>query len=121
TTLNNSQYQQTRLDLGVGFTPGTWDAWVSARAAVPIDGVVDFTAAAHALGGKVVLVTNRTAAQCPATEDNLHAVGVTYDAILCMDATTDKNPRFQAIEAGSTGNPALPSALTTIMYVGDAI
>ncbi len=121
TTLNNSQYQQTRLDLGVGFSPGTWNDWVNQKAATAIDGVVDFTAAAKALGGKVILVTNRTMAQCPATEDNLHAVGVTYDAILCMDTTSDKNPRFQAIEAGSTGDPNLPSAVSTIMYVGDNI
>jgi 5'-nucleotidase (lipoprotein e(P4) family) len=124
TTLNNSAYQQRRLDLGVGYSPGTWDGWVSEKAATAIDGVVDFTASAHALGGKVVLVTNRTDGQCAPTEANLQAVGVTYDAILCMAATnptTDKNPRFQAIEAGSTGNANLPSALTTIMYVGDSI
>lgn len=121
TTLNNSAYQQRRLDLGVGYSPATWDGWVGERAATAIDGVVDFTAGAKALGGKVILVTNRTNAQCPATEDNLHAVGVTYDAILCMDTTTDKNPRFQAIDMGSTGNPNLPSAVTTIMYVGDSI
>jgi 5'-nucleotidase (lipoprotein e(P4) family) len=124
TTLNNSAYQQARLDLGVGYSPGTWDAWVNAKEATAIDGVVDFTAAAKALGGKVVLVTNRTASQCPATEVNLKAVGVTYDAILCMAATnptTDKNPRFQAIEAGSTGDPNLPSSLSVLMYVGDAI
>jgi len=121
TTLNNSQYQQSRLDLGVGFTPGTWDAWVNQRAATALDGVVDFTAAAKSLGGTVVLVTNRTMAQCQATEDNLHAVGVSYDAILCMTDTSDKNPRFAAITAGTTGDPRLASALSTIMYVGDNI
>jgi len=124
TTLDNSLYQQRRLDLGVGYSPATWDGWVNEKAARAIDGVVDFTAAAHALGGKVVLVTNRTAAQCAPTEDNLKTAGVTYDAILCMAATnptTDKNPRFQAIEAGSTGDPNLPSALSVIMFVGDSI
>jgi 5'-nucleotidase (lipoprotein e(P4) family) len=124
TTLDNSLYQQRRLDLGVGYSTGTWDAWVNEKAALAIDGVVDFTTAAHALGGKVVLVTNRTAAQCAPTEDNLKKVGVAYDAIMCMAATkptTDKNPRFQAIEAGSTGDPNLPSALSILIYVGDSI
>ena len=119
TTLNNSAYQQSRLDLGVGFTPGSWTAWVNKKAATALDGVVAFTAAVKAAGGTVVLVTNRMAmTECPQTQDNLHAVGVSYDAILCKTTTSDKNPRFQSIEAGTA--PGLP-ALKTILYVGDNI
>jgi 5'-nucleotidase (lipoprotein e(P4) family) len=120
TTLNNSQYQQSRLDLGVGFSPGSWTAWVNQRAATPIDGVVDFTNTVKALGGTVALVTNRKAVvECPQTEDNLRAVGVAYDAIFCQVDVSDKNPRFQAIQNGTTGT-GLP-ALTVLEFVGDNI
>jgi 5'-nucleotidase (lipoprotein e(P4) family) len=119
TTLDNSAYQQARLDLGVGFSPGSWTAWVNARAARPIDGVAAFTQEVQQLGGKVVLVTNRKAViECPQTEDNLRAVGVAYDAILCQTDVSDKNPRFAAIAAG--GVAGLPPT-TVIMYVGDNI
>jgi 5'-nucleotidase (lipoprotein e(P4) family) len=118
TVLNNSAYQQARLDLGVGFSPGSWTAWVEQRAATAIDGAPAFTHEVQQLGGKVVLVTNRKAAtECAQTEDNLRATGVVYDAILCQTTTSDKNPRFQSIEAGTAGLPAMP----VLMYVGDNI
>jgi 5'-nucleotidase (lipoprotein e(P4) family) len=120
TTLNNSEYQKERLDLGVGFSLGSWNAWVNRKEALAIDGVAGFTAAVKAAGGTVALVTNRLAAgQCDPTETNLQAVGVAYDIILCQDGPSDKNPRFQALEAG-TAKPGF-AAVTTIMYVGDNI
>ncbi|MCE9574811.1 MAG: hypothetical protein K8W52_16800 [Deltaproteobacteria bacterium] len=119
TILNNSAYQQARLDLGVGFSPGSWTAWVDQRAALAIDGAAAFTHEVQQLGGKVVLVTNRKAAnECAQTEDNLRSVGVAYDAIFCQTTVSDKNPRFQAIEAGTgTGLPPLH----IVMFVGDNI
>jgi len=119
TTLNNSAYQQARLDLGVGFSPASWTAWVNQRAATLIDGVKPFTEAVHARGGKVIFVSNRKAAvECAATEDNLRAVGVAFDGILCQTDVSDKNPRFQALANGTA--PGIP-AVTAIMYVGDNI
>jgi hypothetical protein len=54
------------------------------------------------LGGTVVIVTNRLdAVECPATEDNLKALGVAYDAIICKKDTNDKNPCFTAVAAGN--------------------
>lgn len=120
TTLNNGAYQKSRADLGVGFSPASWTAWVNKKAAPAIDGVVQFTTEVHQLGGKVVLVSNRKAAvECPLTEDNLHAVGVSYDAILCQDGPSDKNPRFAAV-ANGTAAPGLPP-LEVEMFVGDNI
>ena len=119
TTLNNSAYQQARLDLGVGFSPGSWTAWVEQKAATTIDGVAPFIQKVHALGGKVVFVTNRKAAsECPQTADNLRAASITYDGMLCQTDSSDKNPRFSALAAGTA--PGLP-ALTAVMYVGDNI
>jgi 5'-nucleotidase (lipoprotein e(P4) family) len=120
TTLNNSAYQQARLDLGVGYSPGSWTTWVNAKAATAIDGAVPFVAEVKSLGGTVALVTNRKAAnECAQTEDNLHATGFTYDVILCQVDVSDKNPRFQALAAG-TAKPGF-AAVQAVMYVGDNI
>lgn len=119
TTLDNSAYQQARADLGVGYSPGSWTEWVNAKAATALPGVVSFTEAVHAAGGKVVLVSNRKAAtECPATQDNLATVGVHFDGMLCKTDADDKNPRFQAIEAGTATNVMKQK---TILYVGDNI
>jgi 5'-nucleotidase (lipoprotein e(P4) family) len=112
TSLDNSAYQHSRADLGVGFSPGSWTAWVNQKAAIAIPGAPDFTAKVHALGGKVVLVTNRKdGTECPQTEDNLHAVGVVFDQILCQTGPSDKNPRFQQVQA----------QMNVVMFVGDNI
>jgi len=120
TTLNNSTYQQERLDLGLGYSPASWTEWVNREAATPIDGVLDFTHGVKQLGGKVVFVSNRMAAtECAQTEANLTSAGFSYDAILCKTDTSDKNPRFTAV-ANGTAKPGLP-ALKVILYVGDNI
>ncbi|MBV8760016.1 MAG: hypothetical protein JO257_22185 [Deltaproteobacteria bacterium] len=120
TTLNNSQYQQSRLDLGVGFSPGTWTAWVTSKQATAVPGVLAYTQLAKQLGGRVVFITNRKAGvECAATEDNLHALGFDYDAILCQTGPSDKNPRFQSVENG-TAVAGLP-ALQVLAFVGDNI
>jgi 5'-nucleotidase (lipoprotein e(P4) family) len=119
TTLNNSPYQEQRGALGLGFSPNSWQTWVDSRSAQAIDGVVGFTQHVQSLGGKVVLVTNRTAAQCSETEDNLKSVGVAYDEILCLTDVSDKNPRFAAVAAGTA--PSTLGPLNVLMYVGDNI
>jgi 5'-nucleotidase (lipoprotein e(P4) family) len=120
TTLDNSLYQRERLDLGLGYSPASWIAWVNRKAATPIDGVADYLHGVKQLGGKVVFVTNRLAAtECAQTEANLAAAGLPYDAILCKTDTSDKNPRFAAVAAG-TAKPGLP-ALTVLLYTGDNI
>ena len=119
TTLNNSAYQQSRLDLGVGFSPGSWTAWVEQKGATAIDGAAPFIAKVRQLGGKVVFVTNRKAVgECAATQDNLRALGIAWDGMLCQTDVSDKNPRFQALAAGTA--PGLPR-LDAILYVGDNI
>jgi 5'-nucleotidase (lipoprotein e(P4) family) len=120
TSLDNSQYQQSRGELGVGYSPGSWTAWVNQKAATPIDGAVAFAGKVKALGGKLIFVSNRMAmTECPQTEDNLHAAGFQYDLILCKTDTSDKNPRFAALVAG-TAKPGFP-AVKPLMFVGDNI
>ncbi|MCX5741310.1 MAG: hypothetical protein NT062_02295 [Proteobacteria bacterium] len=112
TSVDNSAYQHSRADLGVGFSPASWTAWVNKKAATPVAGVLAFTNEVKQLGGKVVLVSNRKAAtECAATQDNLHAIGMTFDEMLCQDTTSDKNPRFDAVAA----------RMEVVMFVGDNI
>jgi 5'-nucleotidase (lipoprotein e(P4) family) len=119
TTLNNVQYQRERAELGTGHSPASWTAWVNRKAAPAVPGAKAFTDRVRALGGKVVLVSNRKAGvECDPTAQNLTAVGIRYDGMLCRTASGDKNPRFDAIESGTAAG--LP-ALTTVMYVGDNI
>lgn len=120
TTLNNSTYQQERMDLGLGYSPASWTAWVNRKAATPLDGTVDFTKRVKALGGKVVFVSNRTqATECAATADNLDANGIPHDAMLCKTGTSDKNPRFAALTTGTA--PSTLPPLKIVMFVGDNI
>jgi len=120
TTLNNSTYQQERIELGVGYSPGSWTAWVNRKAATPIDGVVDFTHLVHQLGGKVFFVSNRMqATECAQTEANLQAAGITYEHILCKTDNSDKNPRFMGLTNGAA--PSTLPAQKLVMFVGDNI
>lgn len=111
TTLNNSLYQQERMDLGLGYSPASWIEWVNRKAATPLDGVVAFTQRVKALGGTVVFVSNRTASECGPTAMNLDAHGIPHDAMHCKTNTSDKNPRFAAVAA----------TMETLLYVGDNI
>jgi 5'-nucleotidase (lipoprotein e(P4) family) len=120
TTLNNSTYQQERMELGLGYSPGSWTEWVNRKAATPLDGAVDFTKRVKALGGKVVFVSNRMqATECAATADNLDAKAIPRDAMLCKTDTSDKNVRFNALAAGTA--PSTLPALKVVMFVGDNI
>jgi 5'-nucleotidase (lipoprotein e(P4) family) len=120
TTLNNSTYQQERMDLGLGYSPASWTEWVNRKAATPLDGVVDFTKRVKALGGKVVFVSNRMqATECTQTAANLDANDIPHDAMLCKTDTSDKNPRFAALAAGSA--PSTLPPLKVVAFVGDNI
>jgi 5'-nucleotidase (lipoprotein e(P4) family) len=119
TTLSNVTYQRERAELGTAYSSASWLAWVQRKAATAMPGADTFIAHVRALGGKVVFVSNRKAgSECGPTAENLAALGIQYDGMLCRTTTSDKNPRFEAIEDGTA--PGLPP-LTTVMYVGDNI
>lgn len=121
TTLNNSAYQRARADLGLGYSPASWTVWVNQKAATPLDGALAFTQKVKQLGGKVVFVSNRMGVtECPQTEDNLHATGFVYDAVLCRvpGMPSEKNTRFEQVKTGTgTGLPPLE----IVAFVGDNI
>jgi 5'-nucleotidase (lipoprotein e(P4) family) len=114
TVLDNSGYV---VEFG-RYTPQTWDIWTARQSAPALPGAVRFTRTVREeLGGKVVLVTNREEKACADTGRNLERVGIAYDRILCMGGTSDKNPRFEAVAAGSADAPPLE----VLMWVGDNI
>ncbi len=120
TVLDNSTYQKRRADLDSAFSEVSWSSWVAERAAPALPGAVEFTRTVRDLGGKVVIVTNRDETGCPATRQNLAAVGIPADLVLCKPAgPSDKNPRFLAVQDG-TASPAL-AAQQVLMWVGDNI
>jgi 5'-nucleotidase (lipoprotein e(P4) family) len=112
TTLDNSAYQKRRSDLGTGYSPASWTAWVNEKAATPIAGALAFTKRVKQLGGKVVWVTNRMdATECAPTRDNLTATGFVWDGMHCKTGSSDKNARFATVAMG----------MEVVAFVGDNI
>lgn len=122
TVLDNSEYQRRRAVLDSAFTPASWSAWVAERAATPLPGAGQFLRHVRALGGRVVIVTNRTQAECEDTRANLAAVQLATDLVLCRadgPQGGDKEPRFAAVQAGTAAS-GVP-ALEVLLWVGDNI
>lgn len=118
TVLDNSMYQQSRG--GRGYSADTWEVWVRSKKATPLPGAADFINRVRALGGKVSIVTNREDTVCAETEQNLRAVGLNVDQVLCKPpGPGDKNPRFAAVQAGSA--PSKLPAMKVVMWLGDNI
>lgn len=115
TILSNSTYRMER-ELGAGTT---WWSWVARREATLLPGAREFIQRVQTLGGTVALVTNRHVSQCPATEDNLAAVGVSYDVILCQDGEREKEGRWQSVEDGTAAEGLAPAEI--VLWVGDNI
>lgn len=121
TVLDNSPYQQELAARHAAFDAATWNEWVERSAAVALPGAASFVARAHALGGRVVIVTNRTEAQCAATRRNLESVAVAADEVLCRTDPKSgrKEPRFDAVASGAA--PSTLPPLQVVMWVGDNI
>jgi len=120
TVLDNSEYQRRLAVADSAFSQKSWAAWVNERAAPAVPGAPEFTARVRALGGRVVIVTNRADAACDATRENLRAARIQADLVLCQPpGESDKNPRFRRVQNG-TAAPGVP-ALAVVAWVGDNI
>ncbi len=120
TVLDNSEYQARLARSGESYDTASWNAWVREEVAPALPGAADFIRFARELGGRVVIVTNRDDAVCPATRENLARLEVTVDLVLCKPpGPSSKQPRFDAVQKG-TASPSLP-ALNVLMWVGDNI
>jgi 5'-nucleotidase (lipoprotein e(P4) family) len=121
TVIDNSLYQLERARAGQPFDSASWRAWCARREAVPLPGAGAFLSRVRALGGRIAIVTNRSAAECPDTEAVFRAHGLAYDVMLCKpdSGPSDKNPRFEAVARGTT--PAGLPPLEIVAVVGDNI
>ena len=121
TVIDNSPYEIQQARFGVPYDSASWDAWVKRGAARALPGAVAFTSRAHALGGRVVIVTNRDQQYCGVTRDNIIRVGVPADEVLCRTdrANGSKDPRFEAVQGGTA--PSTLPPLNVLMWVGDNI
>lgn len=121
TILSNARHEAELAATGARFTETGWQAWVERREATAIPGAKEFLTRVHELGGAIAVVTNRADVSCPATEDNLVALGLPYDVVLCKPAGSDgqKEPRWRSVEDG-TADPAL-GPLEIVLYLGDSI
>ena len=119
TVLDNSDYELARVPFGGSFDADVWDAWVAEGRASALPGAVTFTRRVRQLGGKVVIVSNRSDKGCPATRANLDRVSIKADLVVCKTDKDDKNPRFDAVQNG-TAAPGFP-AIAVLEWVGDNI
>jgi 5'-nucleotidase (lipoprotein e(P4) family) len=121
TVIDNSVYQLERARAGRPFDAESWRAWCARREAVPLPGASAFLALVRALGGRIAIVTNRTATECPDTEAVFRAHALAYDVMLCKPdgGPSDKRPRFEAVARGTT--PAGLPPLEVVAFVGDNI
>ena len=121
TVIDNSPYEQELAERHAGYSEASWAEWVLREAAAPLPGAVAFTTRVHALGGKVVIVTNRDDRYCDPTRANLRKAGIVADEVLCKTdpKSGSKDPRFEAVAAGTA--PSTLPALKVLMWVGDNI
>jgi acid phosphatase len=73
--VDNSGYQAWMLFKNTTFDPKTWNAYVNTVTSRAIPGAVEFARYADARGVKVFYLSNRTAAEEPATRKNLEKLG----------------------------------------------
>jgi 5'-nucleotidase (lipoprotein e(P4) family) len=133
TVIDNSTYQMRLAQTRQPYTAATWNAWVheqaqQSRARTPRQDFVFpaariFITRVRAIGGKVIIVTNRSSAQCPDTAQVLKGGGgnpVVVDALICAsDPKAGKEARFRQIEEGTAGFGL--GKLKTLLYIGDNV
>ena len=121
TVLDNSQYMKERAEAHLGFTDESWREWVSRKAATAVPGSAAFIRRVKEGGGAVVIVTNRDQAECPDTEENLRALQMAVDAVLCKpdQGPSNKEARYASVAAG-TARPGL-APMEIVLWVGDNI
>jgi 5'-nucleotidase (lipoprotein e(P4) family) len=123
TVISNVQHEVERsreAGPAAAFDPRRWTEWVRRREAVALPGAAAFLRRVRELGGRIAIVTNRTAAECDDTRANFEAQGLQYDAMLCRPEGQpgDKNPRFAAVRSGAAFGSG---PVEVVAFLGDNI
>jgi 5'-nucleotidase (lipoprotein e(P4) family) len=121
TVLDNSQYMKERAEKGLGFTSETWREWVARQAAPAVPGAQAFVRRVKEAGGAVVIVSNRSQAECPDTEENFRKLEIAFDAMLCRPdgGPGEKEARYESVLLGKAREGLPP--LEIVLWVGDNI
>lgn len=126
TLLDNVSYQLLLARSNDKYSEATWERFVRERRSTALPGSREFVRRVLAAGGRIVAVTNRTAAICEDTRINLRDEGFQVAAVLCAPrdlvtgkSVSDKNPRFESVRLG-TAEPGL-GPLTVVAWIGDNI
>jgi 5'-nucleotidase (lipoprotein e(P4) family) len=119
TVLDNSVFEERRALKGTAYSEAIWEDYVREEIAAVLPGALDFVRHVRALGGRIAIVSNRSAAVCDATRRNLTRLDLHADVVLCRGDSDDKNARFRSVQEGSAAR-GLP-ALSVLMWLGDNI
>ena len=119
TVLDNSLFERERNSCGSDFKDAQWESWVHTDMARAVPGAAAFTQAVHRLGGLIVIVTNRIAADDVNTQRVLRHDGIWFDYEIGMRETPDKTARWRdAISALTRKFDGHPRAL---LWLGDQV
>ena len=106
TVLDNSTFQARLIQSNQSYSSAGWAAWTAEEAAPAIPGALNFCKEAAARGITVFYLTNRKAAEEPATRNNLKKLGFPLsdatDVVLTRGekpawSSGDKTPRRESI------------------------
>src|SRR5690606_13331498 len=86
TVISNARYQLERD--GLADHPGAWTAWAHRKEATAIAGAAECMTAVQDLGGYVAVVTNRSDDICDVTRENLIALEIPFDTVLCRTTSS---------------------------------
>jgi 5'-nucleotidase (lipoprotein e(P4) family) len=117
TVLDNSGYQAWMTLKDTTFDPTTWNAYVNTVTSVVIPGAVEFAKYAADRGVKVFYVSNRTAAEEPATRKNLEKFGFPLDDKLDTVLTAREQPDWGS--AKGTRRAHVARSHRVLLNVGD--
>jgi 5'-nucleotidase (lipoprotein e(P4) family) len=117
TVLDNSGYQAWMALKDTTFDPTTWNAYVNTVTSVVIPGAVEFAKYAADRGVKVFYVSNRTAAEEPATRKNLEKFGFPLDDKLDTVLTAREQPDWGS--AKGTRRAHVARSYRVLLNLGD--
>ena len=118
TVLDNSPGQARQVTANSDFVPKDWAGWVSEAKAQPIPGAVAFCRYARSRGVRVFFITNRDAADEPATRRNLELWGFPLDKDIDTVLTRGEKPDWNTSEKAKR-REVVAATHRIVMLIGD--
>jgi 5'-nucleotidase (lipoprotein e(P4) family) len=121
TLLDNSGYELELQRQGLAHSDEAWKAWVERGQRPAIPGAAEFLSGVQKLGGRVAVVTNTVQSLRSHVAENLRAVSLPYDILVCRadDGDDRKEGRWKSVADG-TARPEL-GPVEILVWVGDNI